>query len=286
MRLRGARESENVERDTSGLGRSPRRGGAQIGGLGLVIVLLLGLFFGVDVTPLLQGDGGGGPVAEGPARVADPQAESDVAKVLAFTEDAWAAAFKAQVGEPYVPATLRFYYGSGKASACGQVSAAMGPFYCPGDRIVYIDTDFFTTLERELGAQGDFAAAYVVAHEVAHHVQNQLGILGEVNALRQRSPQEVSNALSVRVELQADCFSGIWARSMEERFGVLDAGDIEEAVNAARQIGDDVLMRRAGQTPQPHMFTHGSAAQRARWFATGYQTGQIDACNTFRTDRL
>lgn len=285
MRLRGARESENVERDTSGLGRSPRRGGARVGGVGVVIVLLLGLFFGVDVTPLLQGDGGA-PVAEGPARSADPQAESDVAKVLAFTEDAWAVTFKSQVGTPYVPATLRFYYGVGEASPCGQVNAAMGPFYCPGDQRVYIDTEFFTTLERELGASGDFAAAYVVAHEVAHHVQNQLGILGQVNALRQRSSQEVSNGLSVRVELQADCLSGIWARAMEQRFGVLDAGDLEEAMNAARQIGDDVLMRRAGQTPQPHMFTHGSSAQRARWFAIGYETGRIDACNTFEADRL
>lgn len=286
MKWRGARQSENVEYERSG-SRAPRRGGTQIGGLGLVVILVLGLLFGVDVTPFLQGaDTSTGTISQ-PAELTeqDREAEAFAATVLAFTEDAWKPTFQRQIGEPYTPVVMRVFRGQ-TMSGCGPANAATGPFYCPNDRKVYIDTDFFVTLKEELGAEGDFAAAYVVAHEVAHHVQNLLGILAEVNQVRQRSSEEVSNALSVRIELQADCFSGIWARTMETRFGVLEPGDIEEAINAARQIGDDVLMRRAGQAPQPHLYTHGTSAQRAKWFSIGYRSGAVDDCNTFAVDRL
>jgi predicted metalloprotease len=171
-------------------------------------------------------------------------------------------------------------------SACGGASGATGPFYCPGDRQIYLDTDFFVTLSQRLGAGGDFAAAYVVAHEVAHHVQDELGILSQANEVRAQVSEADSNAISVMIELQADCFSGIWARSVEEQFGTLEAGDVQEAMNAARQIGDDTLQRNAGRVPMPHTFTHGTSEQRQRWFATGYQTGDLDACDTFAADRL
>ncbi len=288
MKWRGARQSENVDFERGGSsGGRPRRGGAQVGGLGLVVVLFLGLFFGVDVTPFLQGADSGGPVASESREptAEEREAEAFVRTIVAFTEDAWKPIFQRQAGRAYQVVQVQGFYGQ-TMSACGVANAATGPFYCPGDRKIYIDPDFFATLEQELGAGGDFAAAYVVAHEVSHHIQEQLGILGKINAMRQRSSEEVSNGLSVRIELQADCLSGIWAKAMEGRFGVLEPGDVDEAVNAARKIGDDVLMRRAGQTPQPHLFTHGSAAQRSRWFTTGYQSGMIEDCDTFSADRL
>ena len=171
-------------------------------------------------------------------------------------------------------------------SPCGGASQATGPFYCPVDRKVYLDTGFFVTLDRQLGAGGDFAAAYVVAHEVAHHVQNELGILGKANQVRGQASEADSNAISVRIELQADCLSGIWAREAEDRFGSLQEGDIEEAVNAARQIGDDTLQRNAGQRPMPHTFTHGTSAQRVRWFKTGFTDGDVNRCDTFNARTL
>jgi predicted metalloprotease len=281
MKWRGERQSDRVE-----VRRGPSRGGAAVGGIGAVILVVLGLLFGVDVTPLLQGGGGGGaPVQTGEMTERDREATAFVATVLAYTEDAWTPIFRSQVREPYQPAALVDFRGQ-VDTACGAAGAASGPFYCPGDSTVYIDTEFFTTLNRELGAKGDFAAAYVVGHEVAHHVQNLLGILSRVNDLRRRVSEPESNALSVRIELQADCLSGIWARALEDRLGKIEPGDIAEAVNAARQIGDDVLQARAGQRPQPHMFTHGTADQRARWFLTGYKTGRIDACNTLDAPRL
>ena len=177
-------------------------------------------------------------------------------------------------------------FSGGTQSPCGGASGATGPFYCPADRKAYLDTAFFATLARRFGAEGDFAAAYVVAHEVAHHVQNELGVLGEANRIRQQVNQTESNAISVRIELQADCFSGVWARYAAERLGTLERGDVAEAMNAARQIGDDTLQRSAGQRPMPHTFTHGSSEQRQRWFATGYDSGDLQACDTFGTDRL
>jgi predicted metalloprotease len=168
-------------------------------------------------------------------------------------------------------------------SPCGGASGASGPFYCPADRKAYLDTEFFTTMSNRLGARGDFAAAYVIAHEVAHHVQNELGILPKVNAARQQASQIEANQLTVRLELQADCLSGVWARSVD---GLLEPGDLEEALNAARQIGDDTLQRNAGRVPQPHTFTHGTSEQRQRWFAIGFDTGDANRCDTFGAAKL
>ena len=280
MKWQGRRGSQNIE-DRRG------RGGAAagIGGVGLLLVLAIGYFTGIDVTPLLEGQGGlttggGGEITE-----ADRQAGEFVSVTLADTEEVWTEVFADQVGEPYNPVTLVLYKGVTQ-SACGGASGATGPFYCPGDKKVYLDTAFFTTLSRQLGAHGDFAAAYVVAHEVAHHVQDELGILGQANSIRAQVGEADSNALSVMIELQADCYSGIWARHVQAQFGTLEQGDLEEAVNAAKQIGDDTLQRNAGQVPMPHTFTHGTSAQRSRWFATGYKTGDLRSCDTFGADQL
>ncbi len=278
MKWQGRRGSKNIE------DRRKAGGVAQIGGAGLLIVLAIGYFMGVDVTPLLEGQGnpapGGGALTE-----ADRQAGEFVSVTLADTEEVWAGVFHQQVGEPYKPVTLVLYKGVTQ-SPCGGASGATGPFYCPGDRKVYLDTGFFTTLSQRMGAGGDFAAAYVVAHEVAHHVQDELGILGQANRIRQQVSEAESNAISVRIELQADCYSGLWAREAKERFGSLERGDVAEAMNAAKQIGDDTLQRGAGRTPMPHTFTHGTSEQRQRWFATGYETGDMRACDTFDTDSL
>lgn len=280
MDWRGRRGSRNIEdrRQSSG----GRLGG--IGGVGAIAVLLIGYFLGVDVTPLLEGaDPRGGTSAE--LTEADRAAGEFVSVTLADTEEVWAQLFQQQLGRTYTPATLVLFKGATQ-SPCGSAAGASGPFYCPADRKAYLDTQFFTTLENRLGARGDFAAAYVVAHEIAHHVQNELGILGQANQIRQRSSQAESNAISVRIELQADCLSGVWARGAAQKFGSIDRGDIEEAVNAARQIGDDTLQRAAGQRPMPHTFTHGTSEQRSRWFVTGLQSGQIADCDTFSTNEL
>ena len=277
MRLRGVRGSRNIEdRRRSGGG-----GRAGIGGVGLLVVLAIGYFAGIDVTPLLQ------QTTQATSTPRELSAEEERAaeftsRVLATTETVWDEIFPSQVGRPYTPPVLVLYSGV-TASPCGNASGATGPFYCPADRKAYLDTEFFATLSRQLGARGDFAAAYVIAHEVAHHVQNELGILGQVNERRQIVGESDANALTVRLELQADCLSGVWARSVD---GLLEPGDIEEALNAARMIGDDHLQERAGRVPQPHTFTHGTSEQRSRWFATGFQSGDIRSCDTFRAQRL
>ncbi|MEM8776365.1 MAG: neutral zinc metallopeptidase, partial [Pseudomonadota bacterium] len=194
----------------------------------------------------------------------------------------WGKVFPEQLGRNYNPPTLVLYSGVTQ-SPCGGASGATGPFYCPADRKAYLDTEFFNTMSQQLGARGDFAAAYVIAHEVAHHIQNELGILPEVNRMRQAVGQADANALTVRLELQADCISGVWARAVG---GLLEPGDLQEALNAARMIGDDHLQKRAGRVPQPHTFTHGTSDQRERWFAKGYESGALSACDTFATDRL
>ncbi len=292
MDWRGRRGSGNIEDRRSqgggaGRGRSSARVGG-VGGVGLVAVLLIGWFFGIDVSPLLQDQSGtSGPQSGAPAPLtAEDQAAGDfVSVVLADTEEIWARVFREQLGKPYRPATLVLFKDATR-SACGGASEATGPFYCPADRKVYLDTGFFTTLSQRLGAGGDFAAAYVVAHEIGHHIQNELGILGEANRIRQEVSTAESNAISVRVELQADCLSGIWAREASETLGVVEAGDLEEAVNAARQIGDDTLQKSAGQRPMPHTFTHGTSEQRSRWFMTGLNSGRMADCDTFQTDDL
>ncbi|RKF14004.1 hypothetical protein D6850_12545 [Roseovarius spongiae] len=280
MRLRGRRGSRNIE------DRRGRGGGGAAGGLGVagvLAVLAIGYFTGIDVTPLLQGQD---PFAQGGETRAPTPEEEEAAqfasRVLATTEEAWAQIFPDQLGLEYDPPVLVLFSGRTQ-SPCGGASGATGPFYCPADGKAYLDTAFFATLSRQLGAKGDFAAAYVIAHEVAHHVQDELGILPEVNARRQAAGERQANALTVRLELQADCLSGVWASHVES---LLDPGDIDEALNAARRIGDDYLQKRAGRTPQPHTFTHGTSEQRSRWFATGYRSGAVRDCDTFAATRL
>ena len=277
MRLKGVRGSRNIE-DRRGRGGGGKAG---IGGVGLLVILAIGYFAGIDVTPLLQQTS---QTSQAPRELSaeEERAAEFTSRVLATTEQVWGNVFPSQIGRPYDPPVLVLFSGT-TASPCGNASGATGPFYCPADQKAYIDTDFFATMARQLGAKGDFAAAYVIAHEVAHHVQNELGILGQVNERRQAVGDTQANALTVRLELQADCLSGVWARSVD---GLLEPGDLEEALNAARMIGDDLLQKRAGRVPQPHTFTHGTSEQRSRWFATGYETGDIRSCHTFGATRL
>ena len=280
MEWRGRRGSGNIEdRRTAG------GGGARIGGIGLVLVLIIGAVMGVDPSALLNGLND--PQSGGSAELtrADVQAGEFVSVVLADTEEIWADVFKTQLNRNYTPAVLVLYKGVTQ-SPCGDASGATGPFYCPVDKKVYLDTAFFTTMERQLGAGGDFAMAYVVAHEIGHHVQDELGILAQANAARAKVSQADSNAISVMIELQADCFSGIWARHVQQQFGTIEAGDFEEAVNAARQIGDDTLQRNASRQPMPHTFTHGTAKQRSGWFIKGLNSGKLTSCNTFAAKDL
>jgi predicted metalloprotease len=280
MRWQGRERSTNIEDRR----RSGSRGAVAGGGIGVLAVVAVAYFLGIDLTPLLDEGGlAGAPPAE--LTEADQQAGAFVSVVLSDTETIWSDIFEQQVGASYTPTTLVLYKGVTQ-SACGGASGATGPFYCPGDRKIYLDTDFFVTLSQRLGAGGDFAAAYVVAHEVAHHVQDELGILAQANEIRAQVSEAESNAISVRIELQADCFSGIWARHVDDRFGTLERGDLEEALNAARRIGDDTLQRSAGQVPMPHTFTHGTSEQRQRWFATGYESGDLAACDTFAARQL
>lgn len=278
MRLRGIKGSRNVE--VRGRGRAGAAGG--IGVVGLLVVLAVGYFTGIDVTPLVQGTGQQQTQQGAPAQPSDPEATQFASQVLATTEQVWTQIFAEQVGLAYTPPVLVVFDGVTQ-SPCGGASGATGPFYCPVDQKAYLDTQFFDMLSQQLGADGDFAAAYVIAHEVAHHVQNQLGILGQVNEARQQASTAEANALTVRLELMADCFSGVWAQSVR---GLMERGDLDEALNAARKIGDDYLQRQAGQVPQPHTFTHGTSEQRSGWFQRGYDSGQIDQCDTFAAQKL
>ena len=282
MEWRGRRGSRNIEdRRRSGGGRR----GVGIGGAGLLIVLLLGWALGVDVTPLLQ-QGQGPAEIGGTELTAEDVAMGDFVSVtLADTEEVWSALFAEQLGQEYRPPTLVLFKGA-TSSPCGGASGATGPFYCPVDRKVYLDTAFFTVLDKRLGAGGDFAAAYVVAHEVGHHVQNELGILDQTMRLRAQMDEVQSNEVSVRVELMADCLAGVWAHAAAARFGSVERGDVEEAMNAAARIGDDTLQREAGRRPMPDSFTHGTSDQRMRWFIIGQASGLIQSCETFRAPRL
>lgn len=283
MKWRGRRGSSNID-DRRG---ARRGGGVRVGGLGVVAIIVLGMIFGVDPSFLLGMVGGGvsaPPVSQGPNKI-DDDAEKFVSVVLADTEDVWGAVFPQEFDRPYAPPVLVLFSGHTQ-SGCGGASAATGPFYCPADRSVYLDTEFFALLKERLGAGGDFAQAYVIAHEVGHHVQNELGILPKVNRLRADASQTGANELSVRLELQADCLSGVWAREADQRFSSVETGDIEEALNAASKIGDDVLQKRSQGYVTPDSFTHGTAEQRMRWFTAGFKDGDIAACDTFSAAAL
>ena len=284
----GNETSRNVEdrRGAPGGGRVPRLGGGRGIGLGtIVIALVAGWLFGINpmtVLGLLSGGDAGVPTAQpAPAATGQPRDREGlfVATVLRDTELVWQQQFQA-AGRRYQEPTLVLFRGA-TPTACGTGQSAMGPFYCPGDAKVYIDLAFFDTLARRLGAPGDFAQAYVVAHEVGHHIQNLMGITAKVDAMRGRVSQAQMNALSVRVELQADCLAGVWAHHSQRGKGWLERGDIDEALRAAAQIGDDTLQRASQGRVVPESFTHGTAEQRMTWFKRGLDSGSIKACNTF-----
>jgi uncharacterized protein len=292
MKWQGNRESDNVEdvRGRSG-GGGMRLGGGRGIGLGTIaIALVAGWIFGINPLTLLGALGGGGPAgvpvqqAPGARPPADDQMARFVATVLADTEDVWRAQFQ-QMGSGYRDPKLVIFRGS-YPTACGQGQSAMGPFYCPGDQKVYIDLGFFDTMKTRLGAGGDFAQAYVIAHEVGHHVQNLMGITEKIDGMRGRVSEAQQNALSVRLELQADCFAGVWANHAQKARQVIEQGDVEEAMNAATQIGDDTLQRKSQGSIVPESFTHGTSAQRVTWFKRGLQTGSVQQCNTFEARQL
>jgi len=289
MRWEGNRESSNVEDMRSGGGGGFGLGGGTISIGAIVIALIGGAVLGVNPLTLLglMTGGGGAPVQQqgpAPAPPANDQQAKFVATVLADTEDVWTDLFK-QGGATYHDPKLVLFRGAVRTGCCGG-QAAMGPFYCPADQKVYIDLSFYDTLKNQLGAPGDFAQAYVIAHEVGHHVQDELGITGKVDRARQNATPAQANALSVRVELQADCFAGVWANHAQKSRNILEQGDIEEAMNAAQRIGDDALQKAAGRAVVPESFTHGTSAQRQRWFSTGLQQGTVKSCDTFNTRNL
>ena len=286
MRWDDFRRSDNVEeRAGGGFGG----GGMRLGGGAIIIVIIISLLLGKNPLELLAllGGGGGGPAVEmqapapaspsGQPTVRDKQKDF-VAAVLGDTEDVWGGIFQ-KLGTRYEPPKLTLFRGQ-VSSACGLASAAMGPFYCPADQRVYLDLAFFDELSQRFGAPGEFARAYVVAHEIGHHVQNQLGLMDEVQKRSGNASESVRNALSVRQELQADCLAGVWGHSAAAR-GALDASDIESGIAAASAVGDDRMQKQSRGYVSPESFTHGSSAQRVRWFKTGLQTGDIRQCNTF-----
>ena len=281
MRWSGGRRSSNIE-DRRGL--SP---GHAIGGIGTVVVLLLAWYFGVDPTPLLQqmqtDQAPDQQTGTAPDLKNDPLADF-VAVVLGDTEDTWRQVF-AERGQRYVEPTLVLFSDS-VASACGMAQSAVGPFYCPNDQKVYIDLSFYRDLKERFQAPGEFAEAYVIAHEVGHHVQNLLGISEQVRRHQQASDANESNRWSVRLELQADCFAGVWANRANAARNILEQGDVEQALKAAAAIGDDRLQREAQGHITPDSFTHGTSAQRVRWFKRGIDSGSIENCDTYKTQEL
>jgi len=306
MRWQGRRQSTNIE-DARGESGSGGLGGGLGGGFGgrgpmvtrraggggitaIIVILVVAYFLGVNPLELIGGDlggtGTGTTTSSQQTTTASSGAASDemrdfVATVLADTEDTWTKIFQ-QGGERYPLPTLRLFSGV-TDSKCGTASSATGPFYCPTDQKVYIDLDFYNELRNRFGAPGDFAEAYVLAHEVGHHVQNVLGILPKVHEEEARMSKADANALSVRTELQADCFAGVWANHTEKE-GILEPGDIDEALTAAAAVGDDALQRQAQGYVVPDSFTHGTSEQRAKWFKRGYQGGDINSCDTFSGD--
>jgi uncharacterized protein len=294
MRWLGDRESENVE-DRRGMG-----GGFPVGisgGIGAIVVLIVGLFLGIDPSTLMAVLNGGAPDAQtndrqvdqpgyGSSRLPDTRTAHGedrmrqfVSVVLADTEDVWRQAFR-DLGRTYRDPKL-VLYSDVVQSPCGMASSATGPFYCPNDQKVYLDTAFFDDMKRKMHASGEFAQAYVIAHEIGHHVQNELGILKQAQAARARSDQRTSNAISVRTELQADCLAGVWANHADRTKHILEQGDVEAAISAAAAVGDDRLQRQARGTVVPDAFTHGSSAQRVAWFRRGIESGELKSCDTF-----
>jgi predicted metalloprotease len=285
MRWQTGRRSSNVE-DRRGRRISRKAKG---GGIGIMLLALVGMYFGIDPSVILnvgtQLGGGQAPTSSSYQPTAEENRLADfVAVVLADTEDTWRDEFNRR-GGTYREPNLVLFTGAVQ-SACGFAQAAMGPFYCPGDQKVYIDLSFYRDLKSKMNAPGDFAQAYVIAHEVGHHIQNLLGISDKVHTARQRVSQKEYNQLSVRLELQADCLAGVWANHADRTRQVIEPGDIDEALNAASQIGDDRLQKQSRGYITPDSFTHGSSQQRVRWFRQGFQAGDIDSCNTFEAARL
>ena len=279
MRWKGSRRSSNIEDR-----RGQRRGGLVGGGVGTIVLILVALYFGVDPSFLIDGMASGGSSAPTAPDPRENELAEMVAVVVADTEDAWHQIFN-ENGQQYREPTLVLFTGATR-SACGTGQAAMGPFYCPADQKAYIDLSFYEQMRSQLGAPGDFAQAYVIAHEIGHHVQNLLGTSGEVHRARQSVSQAEGNRLSVMLELQADCYAGVWANRANRARNLIEDGDIEEALNAASSIGDDVLQQRGGGAVVPERFTHGTAEQRRRWFQIGIATGDPGECNTFAADSL
>ena len=287
MRWRTGRQSSNVE-DRRGGNGGGGSGGFRIGMMGTVAIVLIGWYMGGNPLQLLGLVGGantilgglGGGSTSQEVRTGSPNDDGGkfASAVLATTEDVWNPIFQ-QHGKRYVEPKLVLFEDK-TDSACGYSSAATGPFYCPGDQKVYIDLGFFHEL-KNLGASGEFAQAYVLGHEIGHHVQSLLGITDQVTRLQARSSERDSNALSVALELQADCYAGVWANHSQTQLNMLESGDIEQAVTAAASIGDDRLQRMSGRTINPDSFTHGSSKQRAEWFQRGQRSGNMQDCNTF-----
>lgn len=269
--------------DRRGAGGLPG-GGIAVGGIGGLIIALIAMFFGIDPSVILGG-GGGAPSQSAPAQSpsATPPASDEsfqfVDKILGSTNQVWGSVFR-QAGRTYTPATL-VLYSQGTQSGCGAANSAVGPFYCPLDNKVYIDTSFFATMQRRLGGGGDFAYSYVIAHEVGHHVQNELGIADQVERRQRAARSEAeSNSYGVRMELQADCFAGVWGNAVQTQAS-LTQQDVQEAVNTAQAIGDDNLQRQSRGRVVPDSFTHGSSQQRVNWFMRGFKSGNPNQCDTF-----
>jgi predicted metalloprotease len=304
MEWENSRESTNIEDrrgDGGGGGFGIPLGGGS-GGLGIGVILILGLigyFTGIDPRILIggaqivMGNGNGGsystPAAAPSPTAMQPQsqpvAQNDpmrhfVGKILGETEDVWSQVLPAQKGVDYTAPTLVLYSGATR-SGCGQAQAAMGPFYCPNDKKVYLDMSFFNDMRTKYGGGGDFAYAYVIAHEVGHHVQDLLGILGKADAAKQNASRTQANAISVRIELMADCLAGVWAANADQKWHILDPGDVEKAIATAQAIGDDRLQTATRGYAVPDSFTHGTSALRQQWLTTGLKSGQVDSCDTF-----
>ena len=313
MRWGDFRRSDNVDDrsdqvDVGGGGGFSGGGGMRLGGGAIVVIIIASLLFGVNPLEILGGMQGADPPMPAPPptrpsqappgygpQIAPPagaqpapvrpqdQTKEMVARVLGDTEDVWGAVFKT-MGSRYDPPKLVLFRGT-VTSACGRATASVGPFYCAGDRVLYLDTSFFGDLARRFGAPGDFAQAYVIAHEVGHHVQNSLGIMRQFDADTQRTDARGRNALSIRLELQADCFAGVWGHFAQAR-NALEAGDVEEGLRAAAAVGDDQIQKKSRGYAVPETFTHGSAEQRTRWFRVGFDTGEFRNCNTFAAKQL